>query len=165
MRDQRITVGRLDSRFEGKDADAVGEQPDFDPSYAAIQGPFTAALNQYVRAELKYESDLPYEILTGRVYPWNFEATNEYLNVAETLRQALNVNRDLRVFVANGYYDLATPYFATDYTFNHMGLEPPVNQHISMGYYQAGHMMYISKTEITKLKADLSHFIDLAIVH
>ena len=73
-------------------------------------------INDYVRAELKYENDLPYEILTGRVRPWNYgSAQNRYVNVADTLRGAISQNRDLKVFVAAGYYDFATPYFAAEY--------------------------------------------------
>src|SRR5258706_15457170 len=121
LRDQGLTVGRLDSRFTGRDRDSAGETAESDPSYAAIQGPFTAMLNAYVRGDLKYESDLPYEILTGRVWPWSFkDYENRYVDVAETLRTAINRNPALKVFVANGYFDGATPYFATRYTFDHM---------------------------------------------
>jgi carboxypeptidase C (cathepsin A) len=165
LRDQRLTVGRLDSRFTGRDVDAAGEQFEYDPSYAAIQGSFTATLNQYLRVDLKYESDIPYEILTGRVWPWKFgdAANNQYLNVADTLRNAMNVNESLRVFVACGYYDFATPYYASIYTFSHLGLEPALRDHVSIGYYEAGHMMYISKPELVKLKSDLSRFMQTAL--
>jgi carboxypeptidase C (cathepsin A) len=160
LRDQRLTVGRLDSRFKGRDADAAGEEFEYDPSYAVIQGPYTATLNHYLRAELKYESDLPYEILTDRVRPWSYkDYENEYLNVAETLRQAMNRNPYLKVFVANGYYDLATPYFATMYTFEHLGLEPALQNNITMGFYEAGHMMYIHLPSLAKLKTDLTNFL------
>jgi len=160
LRDERRTVGRLDSRFKGIDRDAAGENFDYDPSYAAIQGPYTAALNDFVRAELEFESDLPYEILTGRVQPWGYDKhQNQYVNVAETLREAMTKNPCLKVFVANGYYDLATPYFATRYTFNHLGLEPSLQQNISMGYYEAGHMMYVHRPSLVRLKADLATFI------
>ena len=98
---------------------------EYDPSYAIVQGAFTATWNQYVHSELKYESDLTYEILTGKVQPWNYDQfENRYVNVAETLRDAMTKNRDLKVFVANGYFDLATPFFATEYTFSHMHLDP-----------------------------------------
>jgi len=163
MRKERTTVGRLDSRFTGKDADAAGEAFEYDPSYAAIQGPFTAALNQYVRSELKYESDLPYEILTDRVSPWSFrQYENQYLNVAETLRAAINKNPHLKVFVANGFYDLATPFFATVYTFDHLGLEAELRGNISMGFYESGHMMYIHKPSLIQLKKDLAKFMESA---
>jgi carboxypeptidase C (cathepsin A) len=161
LRDQRKTVGRLDSRFTGIDLDAAGETVEYDPSLAAIEGPYTATLNDYVRRTLKYESDLPYEILTDRVRPWNYgrEGNNKYLNVAESLRQAITKNPALKVFVANGYYDLATPYFATAYTFDHMGLEPELQKNISMGYYEAGHMMYVHSPSLMQLKKDLESFL------
>ncbi len=163
LRDRRQTVGRLDSRFTGFDRDAAGDRFEYDPSYAAIQGPYTATLNDYVRRELEFESDLPYEILTGRVRPWNYgEYRNRYVNVAETLREAMTANPHLKVFVANGYYDLATPYFATEYTFDHLGLEPPLAENVSMGYYEAGHMMYIHIPSLVALKRDLAAFIGSA---
>ncbi|RMD98322.1 MAG: peptidase S10, partial [Calditrichaeota bacterium] len=126
LRDERKTVGRLDSRFKGIDRDAAGERFEYDPSYAAIYGPFTAAINHYLRNELKYENDLVYEILTGRVQPWNWNTNGRqgYVNVAETLRKAMTQNPYLKVFIANGYYDLATPFFATEYTVSHMQLDP-----------------------------------------
>lgn len=163
-RDERITVGRLDSRFTGHDRDAAGEHYEYDPSLAAIRGPYTATLNDLVRLELGFKSDLPYEILTGRVRPWNFgDYSNRYLNVAKTLRLAMTSNPDLKVFVANGYFDLATPYFATEYTFAHLGLEPALREHVRMGYYEAGHMMYIHQPSLVKLKRDLADFIQWAL--
>jgi carboxypeptidase C (cathepsin A) len=163
LRDQRRTVGRLDSRFTGIDADAAGESNEYDPSYAGIQGPYTAALNHYLRRDLHFESDLPYEILTGRVRPWNYQtATNRYLNVADTLRQAMTKNPSLRVLVANGYYDLATPYFATHYTFDHLGLDPALRDHVTMTHYRSGHMMYIDLASLRQLKQDVSAFIRAA---
>ena len=160
MRDQGKTAGRLDSRFQGIDFDDAGESYDYDPSYSAIYGPYTATINHYLRADLGYVSDLPYEILTGRVRPWNYgNVENEFLNVAETLRSAMTKNPNLKVFVANGYYDLATPYFATRYTFNHMHLDETLRDHVSMGYYEAGHMMYVKLSSLARLKADLATFI------
>lgn len=163
LRHQRRTVGRLDSRFTGIDRDAAGEYYEFDPSYAAIQGPYTATLNDYLRGELQFESDLAYEILTDRVHPWQYDQhQNQYVNVAETLRKAITINPALKVFVANGYYDLATPYLATRYTFNHMELDPSLHGNISMKYYPAGHMMYIHLPSLATLKQDLSDFIEQA---
>jgi carboxypeptidase C (cathepsin A) len=164
LRDERRTVGRLDSRFTGIDRDAAGERFDYDPSLAAITGPYTGTLNDYVRRELRFESDLPYEILTSRVQPWDYSKhQNQYVNVAETLRGAMTQNPSLKVFVANGFYDLATPYYATWYTFNHLGLDPDLQGNISMGYYTAGHMMYIHIPSLAQLKADLRGFIRSAI--
>jgi carboxypeptidase C (cathepsin A) len=159
LRSERKTIGRLDSRFEGIDLAAAGEEPEFDPSNAAILGPFSGVLNDYVRRDLGFESDLPYEILTGRVRPWSYaEFENSYVNVAEDLRAAMARNPALKVFVANGYYDLATPYFATEYTFDHLGFDPGYAERVSMSFYEAGHMMYIRKVEREKLKRDIAAF-------
>ncbi|HXG59384.1 MAG TPA: peptidase S10 [Thermoanaerobaculia bacterium] len=159
-RDERITVGRLDSRFTGVDRDAAGERYEFDPSYAVIQGPFTGAFLSYIRGELKYESDLPYEILTGRVQPWSYkEFEGRYVNVSEDLRRAMSQNPHLQVYVANGYYDLATPYFATEYTFDHVGHDDSYKKRVTMTYYEAGHMMYIHMPSLRQQKNDLAAFI------
>jgi len=160
LRDQRRTVGRLDSRFTGIDRDAASETPEYDPSYAAIMGEYTAVLNDYLRRELKFESDLPYEILTDRVRPWSYDRnSNRYVDVGETLRAAMSENPFLRVFVANGYFDLATPFAATRYTFARLGLEPDIRKNVSMDYFAAGHMMYIDRREHAKLKKDIADFV------
>ena len=162
LRDRRRTVGRLDSRYTGIDRDAAGEYHEFDPSYALIQGPYTGLLNDYIRRELRFESDLPYEILSDRVHPWSFdEHQNSYVNVGETLRQAMSMNPHLRVFVANGYYDLATPYLATRYTFDHLALDESLRGNVSMAHYEAGHMMYIHDLSLAQLRDDLADFLDL----
>ena len=162
LRDRRRTVGRLDSRYTGIDRDAAGEHHEFDPSYALIQGPYTGLLNDYVRRELRFESDLPYEILSDRVHPWSFdEHQNSYVNVGETLRQAMSMNPHLRVFVANGYYDLATPYLATRYTFDHLELDESLRGNVSMAHYEAGHMMYIHDPSLAQLRDDLAAFLEL----
>jgi carboxypeptidase C (cathepsin A) len=163
LRDQRRTVGRIDGRFLGIDADSAGSWPDYDPSIAAIIGPYTGVLLDYVRNDLKFESDLPYEILTARVEPWNFGPyENRYVNVAETLRSAMTQNPFLHVFVAKGYYDLATPFFAADYTFDHLGLDASLRGHLSGAYYEAGHMMYIHAPSLAKLKQDIARFMSAA---
>jgi carboxypeptidase C (cathepsin A) len=162
LRDERRTVGRLDSRFKGIDLDAAGERYEYDPSMSAILGPYTATINDYVRRTLKYENDLPYEILTGRVQPWKYDQENRYLNVAETLRRAMTRNPYLKVFVASGYYDFATPYFASDYTFQHLGLDASLRGGVTFGYYTAGHMMYIHEGELARLKRDLVNFVGAA---
>ena len=164
LRDQNRVIGRYDSRIVGIDEDAGSADSDFDPSYAVVQGAFTATWNQYVRSALKFESDLPYEILTSRVRPWTYdEFQNRYVNVAETLKEAMTQNKELKVFVANGYFDLATPFFATEYTFSHMALDPDVRGHVSMDFFDAGHMMYIHLPSLEKVKADLAKFISAAV--
>ncbi len=160
LRSDHRTIGRLDSRFTGIDRDSAGEFHEFDPSMAAITGPYTAALNDYVRRELNYQTDLPYEVLNPQVQPWRYDDfENRYVNVAETLRKAITTNPFLKVFVANGYFDLATPYFATQYTFNHLGLDPSLQQNISMAYFEAGHMMYVHQPSLAKLSQELADFI------
>jgi carboxypeptidase C (cathepsin A) len=145
--------------LEGIDLDAAGERSEYDPSYMSVQGAFTATFNDYVREELKFESDLPYEILTARVQPWSYaEFQNQYVNVAERLRQAIAHNPSMKVMVANGYYDLATPYFATQYTFNHIGLDPTLSGNISMTYCEAGHMLYTKKSCLKNLHESMSAF-------
>ena len=164
MRSERKTVGRLDSRFQGIDRTAGGEEPEFDPSMAAILGPFSGVLNAYVSDELEFASDLPYEILTDRVRPWSFrDFENNYVNVAEDLREAMSRNPALKVFVGNGYYDLATPYFATEYTFDHLAFDPGYTERVTMTYYECGHMMYIRKVDREKMKRDLAEFYKAAV--
>ncbi|UCG02415.1 MAG: peptidase S10 [Candidatus Heimdallarchaeota archaeon] len=164
LREEHRTVGRLDSRFKGIDRDDTGAEVEFDPSYAVIQGPYTATLNDYVRRDLNFASDLPYEILAPIYKTWKYEDyDNQYLNVGETLRQAMSMNPFLKVFVGNGYYDLATPFFATEYTFSHLELDPSLRKNISMGFYEAGHMMYLHPPSLAKLRDDLVNFIQSAL--
>lgn len=162
LRDGHRTVGRLDSRYHGIDADAAGERFEHDPSYTAILGPYTAALNDYVRDELGFEEERNYEILSGEVnrdWNWQVKGRSGYVNVAEDLRKAMSTNTHLRVLVANGYYDLATPFFATEYTVDHLGLEPELRDHVELTYYPAGHMMYVHPPSLEKLKQDVAGFI------
>jgi len=126
---------------------------------AAIDGPYGSALNDYVRRELGYASDTPYEILTGRVQPWSYaDYENRYVEVQSSLREAMAKNKNLKVFVASGHYDLATPYFATDYTFDHIGLPPELRKNVRIQYYDAGHMMYVHTPSRVKLANDIKRF-------
>jgi carboxypeptidase C (cathepsin A) len=158
LREQGKIVGRFDGRYTGDDASDVGANPQYDPSYAAIQGAYTGTFNDYVRRELGFESDQPYEILTGRVHPWSFPANNRYVNVSERLREALVKNPGLHVLVASGYHDLATPYFAADYTVSHLGLDPERRARVTQTYYEAGHMMYLRRADLERLKGDAAKF-------
>ena len=155
-------VGRYDSRIKGLALGPPGDQREYDPSYAAVQGPYTAALNRYLKKDLNYSSDLTYRILTDRVHPWDFGSKNRYLNVSPDLKQAMTENRGLRLFVASGYYDMATPYLASKYTVNHLGLESSQAGNVMMRYYDAGHMMYIDPVELQKLNRDLAEFLQPA---
>ncbi len=159
LRSERRTLGRYDSRLEGEDRDAAGDRPDYDPSYASVQGVYTATFNDYVRSELKYETDLSYEVLTDKVMPWSYkEFENRYVNVADMLRDAMTQNHNLNVVIANGYYDLATPFFATEYTVSHLGLDPALTGHVSLTYCEAGHMLYTRQTCLDSLRATMAAF-------
>lgn len=151
----------LDSRFVGIDRDDAGDSYEYDPSYTAIQSIYTESMNQYLREDLGYNTDLRYEILTN-VWPWSYRGVgdNRYVNVAENLRQAMHKMPYMKVFIANGYYDLATPYFATQYTIDHMFLRPEIKENIEMHYYEAGHMMYAHLGMLQKMKKDLDAFYD-----
>jgi len=164
LRDAGRTVGRLDSRFTGFDRVDTGGSFEYDPSYSAIQGTYTAALNDYVRRELEYENDHPYEILTRRVRPWSYAShENRYVNVAETLRSAMSKNPSLEVMVSCGYYDLATPFFAAEYTVDHLGLAESLRDQVRVRYYEAGHMMYLREADLAKLKRDAAAFYEDAL--
>jgi carboxypeptidase C (cathepsin A) len=163
LRDERRTVGRLDSRFKGIDASGVTDQPDFDPSMTAIRPPYTAMFNDYVRRSLGYVTDVPYNILgeEGKLWEkWNWGSAGEgHPDTSEALREALVKNPWMRLFVASGYYDLATPYFATEYTLDHLGLDPSLRENLRTEYYEAGHMMYVHMESLRKLKANVGQFI------
>jgi carboxypeptidase C (cathepsin A) len=162
LRDKHRTVGRLDSRFTGIDRDDTGAEFEFDPTFdTIIHGPFTAAFNDYIRSELKYESDIPYNILTPLYEKWRYDKLdNQYVNVGETLRSTMSKNPFLKVFVGSGYYDLATPFFATEYTINHLHLDPSLRNNIKMDYYNAGHMMYTHEPSLKNLSNSLKEFIN-----
>jgi len=149
----------LDSRFKGIDVSAASEGPDFDPSLSAIRPPYTATFNQYVRSELGYKSDLEYYILGGGIGPWSYGPNQGYADTSTSLRSAFNQNPYLKLFIASGYFDMATPYFATEYTVDHMGLDPAVRKNIKLAYYDAGHMMYIDVKSLAQLKRDVAAFI------
>lgn len=157
LRDKRMTLGRLDGRYTAVDRDAAGESQEFDPSNTALQGAYTALFSDYVRNELKWESDLFY-YTSGNVRPWEYEQ-GRYLNLTDNLRSAMSRNPYLNVLVANGYYDMATPFSGTEYTFDHVGFDQTYADRIKLTYYEGGHMMYIRPTMLKALKADMALFI------
>jgi carboxypeptidase C (cathepsin A) len=159
LRKQRRSTGRLDSRFLGYDKDSAGDGTDFDPSMTAIRTPYTSIFNDYVRKELGYKSDVEYYILGGGISsPWNWNTNNAYADTSQALSAAMRKNPYMKVFVASGYYDMATPYFAAEYTVSAMNLDPQLRRNFSFAYYEAGHMMYIEKGSLRKLKEDISAF-------
>jgi carboxypeptidase C (cathepsin A) len=154
-------VGRIDSRYTGIDRVRAGDVIEADPSTDATGGVAASALNQLLRDELEFESDRIYEILSMKVNrAWNYEDfKNQYVDTSESMREVLSRSRGTKVFVANGFYDLATPHFATEYTFAHMGLDPEVRANVRMEYYEAGHMMYVHQPSLEALSGDLRKFI------
>ena len=157
LRDQRRTVGRLDSRFTGIDRDAAGEGPEYDAAYAIIQPVYTAAVNDYLRRDLGFESDLLYDVISDKVRPWATgpAGDGQYVEVGSRLRSALNRNRAMTVFMASGYYDFATPFAAAEWTLDHLGLDESLRQNLTMTRYEAGHMMYIHEPSIAQFRKDL----------
>jgi carboxypeptidase C (cathepsin A) len=164
LRTQNRTTGRLDSRFTGIDRDNAAATPENDPSMSAIRPPYTAVFNQYVRGDLGFKSDTEYYILGGGITsPWNWNTTNGYANTAVPLQSAMQKNPFMKVWVASGYYDMATPYFATDYTLANVGLDPTLRKNISVSYYESGHMMYIETKSLRKLKDDFVGFMKVSL--
>ncbi len=157
-RDEDRTVGRLDSRYTGFDALGVSERPDFDPSMSAIRPPFTTMLNDYVRRDLGFETDAEYHILRSLDWDWG-NAGEGYPRTSVALSDAFAKNPYLHLFVACGYYDLATPYFATDYTLSHLALEPSVSTQIRTEHYPVGHMVYLERRTLETLQSDVASFI------
>ncbi|MEI6669165.1 MAG: peptidase S10 [Acidobacteriota bacterium] len=161
LRDQRLMVGRLDGRFTALDADAAGERQEFDPSNTALQGPYTALFADYVKNVLKWDSDLHYAT-SGNVRPWTY-VQNRYMDTTDALRLTMARNPFLKVFVACGYYDMATFAGGAEFNFTHLAFDRQVTERVSFGYYEAGHMMYIRPSAHKALKQDLATFIKSAI--
>ena len=155
-----LSIGRLDARFTGRNLDDAGEYVDFDPSFANIDGPFTATINDYLSKELKFTEEKGYNVF-GEVYPWSYKnVQNKYLNVAESLRDAMAKNPNLKVYLGCGYYDFATPYFTAVYDIEHMFLRPEQRSRVDIKYYESGHMYYIHKPSLIQFKKDIDSFFD-----
>lgn len=162
LRDRGLTIGRLDTRYTGVDYDRAGEEPDNDPSFYGIDAAYTAAINSYLRDDLKLRIDRQY-VTIGGVGPWDWKLADQrgrdgevYVNVAPYLGKALRENSGLRVFVGQGWYDFATPFFGAEYAMSRTGFDP---SRISYHYYDAGHMMYVRPDDLRKLSADVRAFI------
>jgi carboxypeptidase C (cathepsin A) len=171
LREDRKTLGRYDMRFEGVDEDAAGEFPSYDASDSGINGAYVAALHNYLETELKYESTDAYRPSADTFGKWEWKhgsggrpagGLQTYVYVAGDLASAIRKNPHLRVFSANGYFDLATPFYATEYDLDHMDLEPALRGNVQFGYYPSGHMIYLNVDALHKLKDDLAGFIDKA---
>lgn len=162
LRDRGQVVGRLDSRYLGTETNNVEATFDDDPSGYAIDGAYTAAIQYYLAKDLKVKRLEPYNILSGDVFSnWNWlygssPRQQGFLNVTPYLAKAQHQNKDFRIFVANGYYDLATPFFATEHSMNHHGI---IKEKLTMKYYPAGHMMYIHHPSLKQLAKDMREFV------
>ena len=159
LRDRGLTIGRLDARYTGRDLDSAGETPDNDPSFYGIDGSYTAALNSYVRQDLKFSPERQY-VTIGGVSEWDWDLpggeNRYYKNVAPYIGKALRENSGLRVLVAQGWYDFATPFFGAEFSLTRTGMPTDRIEYTS---YDAGHMMYVNEADLTKLSRDIRGFI------
>ena len=170
LRDQRLTLGRYDSRFTGTDPDAAGETPDYDASDAGISGAFVSAFHDYVDKELNYHTDLDYRPTFGDInkdWDWKHKAADvmrplPLAYVAGDLAHAMRTNPNLKVLSVNGYYDFATPFSITEFDLAHMNLDPSLRGNLQFLYYPSGHMIYLNTDALKQLKTDVSHFYDHA---
>ncbi|MBS1784322.1 MAG: peptidase S10 [Acidobacteria bacterium] len=164
LRDQNRLIGRLEARFKQMPSRGTEEMSETDPLMAAITPPYTSCFNDYVRRDLGFETDDPYETLSYKVNgAWDWNSDNSMVDTSTKLSEAFRKNPYMKLFVANGYYDLGTPFFATEYTLDHMGLEPAMRARISLGFYEAGHMIYIDDAQRAKLRGDVRGFIASAL--
>ncbi len=168
LRDRKLVVGRLDSRFlgPGSPGGVGGDLFPYDPSEAAIRPPFTTVLNEYIRSDLGYKTDLVYYILGGGIgAQWDFGAQrgNGFPDTAEAMHRAFVKNPYMRVLVAEGWYDTATPINGIEYTLAHMGLDASMRKNISTAQYPAGHMVYIQSSSLAKLKKDVAEMMKSAL--
>ncbi len=160
LMDKNRQLGRYDSRFSGIRYNPGLDDFDFDPSAEAVTGTFTATFNDYVRRELHFESELPYETIANVWPTWSWKsAQNRYLDASEDLRKAMSRNPYLKVWLCCGRFDLATPYFASKYTVDQLSLDPAIRNNVRLTYYDSGHMMYIYKPALQQLKSDFESFI------
>ncbi len=170
LRSQDAVIGRLDARYQTYALDrAADEGPAWDPTDSSIDAPYTTAINQYLRSDLKYDTTLQYRpniygIIYGNGGSWDFTHNRrEPPNVVPDLADAMTQNPSLKVFSANGYYDFATPYFATVYTLQHLSIAPQLQKNITFGFYQSGHMVYLNESALAQFKTDLARWYDSAL--
>lgn len=170
MRSSGQVIGRLDGRYLTYTTDrATTEGPPWDPTDSSIDAPYITAMNSYVRNDLRYDPPQIYrQNIYGIIYAnggsWDMvHRRMQPTNVAPDLAEAMTQNPKLKIFSANGYYDFATPFFATKYTLHHLNLAPSLQNNISYGFYEAGHMVYLNEASLARFKADLTRFYDGAL--
>lgn len=162
LHNEKRIIGRFDSRICGMEGFSTKDQATYDPSMDIVLGPFTSVFNEYLRTDLGWKEDTAYKILTN-VFPWDFGSSNEYLYVGDNLRNVIIKAPHTRVFVASGYYDLATPMSATDYTISHLNVDSCFASHITQKSYEAGHILFLVPSVMTQLKKDLTDFYQKAV--
>ena len=166
LNDQRLILGRFDARITGLDTDPASGGPGYDPSLSLYLPVYASAFNDYIRRQLKYESDLDYKVLSDSVGPWDFgRGGMGYLNVTGDLRSAMLGNPNLKVLVCSGYEDLATPFLATKYTFDHLDLTDRLQANVTQTFYHSGHMIYHDPASLRQLKQNVAAFIAAATQH
>ena len=158
LHDEGLILGAYDARLTGRDGDAAAQGAAFDPSAAAVMGPFSAAMNAYVRGELKFEDDLPYEILAG-VQPWNYGARNNFANASDRLASVMNQNPYLKILVIGGRCDLVCPIDTMRHSVDHLNLADAYRRNVRFADFDAGHMMYINRPDLEKLQHELTDFL------
>ena len=163
---ERETIGRIDARFKGFTFDPLSQYAEYDPLFPAVSPAYTAAFLDYIHNDLNFGKDMDYSVITSLFSRWKWKHSSpngEYQFVANTsvdLAHAIGLNHYLKVLVMQGYFDLATPFLATEYTFSHMNISKQSESNVEIKYYQAGHMMYIHKLSLEKMKKDLDEFYD-----
>jgi carboxypeptidase C (cathepsin A) len=162
LRDKHQTIGRYDGRLVGPSSLNTGETSEYDPSSSLITPPFTAIFTDYIRNELGWKTDMFY-YPSGGVQPWDYGVQNGFGDTTSLLHNAMVKNPYMKVMIAAGYYDLATPYYAVEYTFNHMGLSPEMHKNVIWDFYPAGHMLYIDSDSHAKLKHDFREFLSASL--
>lgn len=160
LRGRNTLVGRYDSRYQTYSTDQLSDYPDWDPSDVGIDGAFVGAFGQYINGQLHYDAKIPYRPvsyggLLGASWDFKHNGDDPPTNVAPDLANAMTQNPHLKVFSANGYYDFATPFFATEYTLQHLGIASPLQRNITFGFYQSGHMIYLNPAALVAYRNDL----------
>jgi carboxypeptidase C (cathepsin A) len=159
LQNDREIIGELDSRYVNYTLDATAEEQSVDPLESAIFGPYTTAINQYLRETLRYNPPIPYKSFTEVPGGWDWNHDHwPVTNVAVDLAQTMVMNPILKVFSSNGYFDFATPYLATIYTLHHLNLPPNLERNITFGFYQVGHMIYLNPPVFAQYRRDLEHW-------
>jgi carboxypeptidase C (cathepsin A) len=160
LRKEGKVIGRFDGRVAWDATDKAADSPGYDPSYSLAYGAFSTAMLDYLGRELGYKEDRPYEILTSKVQPWQWNTSNEVVNLSDRLAMAMRDNPHLRVLVMGGHTDLATPPAGVAYSVRHMlNLPENVRQNIATTLFDGGHMFYLNPPDLLKCRTDLVKFI------